>query len=179
VQTSRTMQRRSTLAAQLAALFAAVLVGLAGCGTGTIGEGTTGSAHSPAPGASAVTPGPQARYLRNVVTARGVTKDNVPIDPTSTFQADMPIYLVCVVQGVTPGTSHRLTVRWYLQGQQLQVDGSYAYATLTQNGPISFSMTYPILGPGMARLYWDEPIADNSARPNESFLAQAIAFTVQ
>ena len=179
MQTSRTMQRWARLAARLAALLAAVLVGLAGCGTGSIGEGTTGSAYSPAPGTSAVTPGPQARYLRDVVTARGVTKDNVPIDPTSTFQAGVPIYLVCVVQGVTPGTSHRLTIRWYLQSQQAQIDGSYSYATVTQGGPISFSVTYPTAGSGMARLYWDEPVADNSARTNESFLAQAIGFTVQ
>jgi hypothetical protein len=179
VQTSRTMQRRARLAAQLAALLAAVLVGLAGCGTGSIGGGTTRSAYSPAPGKFAVTPGPQARYLHDVVTARDVTTDNMPIDPASAFQAGMPIYLVCVVQGVTPGTSRRLTIRWYLQGQQLQVDGSYSYATVMRDGPVSFSMTYPTAGSGMARLYWDEPVADNSARTNESFLAQAIGFTVQ
>jgi hypothetical protein len=74
---------------------------------------------------------------------------------------------------------YRLTIRWYLQGQQPQIDGSYTYATLTQDGPVSFSVTYPTAGSGMARLYWDEPVADNTARPNESFLAHAIVFSVQ
>jgi hypothetical protein len=126
-----------------------------------------------------MTPGPQARYLRDVVMAHGVTRGGAPIDPSSTFRVGSKVYLVCVVQGVVTGTSHRLTVRWYLQGRQIQIDGSYTYTTVTQNGPVFFSFSYPTAGAGMVRLYWDEPVADNSARPNDAFLAQAIIFTVQ
>ena len=90
MHTSRTMQRRAGWSAQLAARLAAVLVGLAGCGTGSIGEGTTGSAYSPATGTAAVTPGPQARYLRDVVTARGVTRTMRPLTRPLFFRRACP-----------------------------------------------------------------------------------------
>jgi hypothetical protein len=164
---------------QLAVVVAAAVVGLAGCGPGPAGAGTGRSARATAPAAPAVTPGPQARHVRDAVTARGVTADGAPVDPTATFHAGAPIYLVCMVEGVAPGTSHRLTIRWYLQGQQARSDGSYSYATVTEDGPVSFSVIYPAAGAGLVKLYWDEPVADNSARTNEAFLAQALAFTVR
>jgi hypothetical protein len=152
---------------RLAFTAATVLVSLLGCGTTRDG------------GSRAVTPGPQARYVRNVVTARGITAEGEPLDPTSTFQVGMPVYVICTVQGVAPGTSHRLTIRWYLDGQQPRVDGAYRYVTVTHAGPVFFSVTYPTSGAGLAKLYWDEPVADNSNRTDESSLAEAITFTVQ
>jgi hypothetical protein len=118
-----------------------------------------------------VTSGPQARFVRDVLTARGVTASGAPIGPTDQFAIGAPVFLLCNVQGVTPGTSHRLTIRWYLQGEPARMDGAYAYATVTHNGSLNFSVMYPAAGAGEVRLYWDEPVADNSDRPNASFLA--------
>ena len=157
----------------------AALLGLAGCGvSGTVASGA-GAAGTATPGAPVVTPGPQAHYLRDVVTARGVTQDGAPLGPTAHFLVGMPIYVVCRVEGVLPGQAHRLTVRWYLHGQLVRAPGAYRYATVTQDGPLTFQVTYPAAGEGMVRLYWDEPVSNNSDRPNDHFLAYALAFTVQ
>ena len=127
----------------------------------------------------AVTPGPQAPFVPVVVTATAVDPNDAPVNPTTHFVVGTPIYVVCRVQGVAPGQAHRLTIRWYLQGQLARVPGAYSYATVTQDGPLSFSVTYPTAGAGLAKIYWDEPVGDSNERPNEHFLAQAIAFSVE
>jgi hypothetical protein len=126
-----------------------------------------------------VTPGPQAPFVPVVVTATGVDPNGAAVKPTSHFAVGTPVYVVCRVQGNVPGQAHRLTIRWYLQGQLARVPGAYSYATVTQDGPLSFSVTYPTAGAGLAKLYWDEPVGDSNEQPNEHFLAQAIAFTVE
>jgi hypothetical protein len=155
-------------------------VGLASCGSAQL-RGSLLS--TPAPtvvsGTPAMTPGPQSSFVPMAVTAMRVDHNGAPISPTSHFTVDVPIYVVCRVQGVRPGESHRLTVRWYLQGQQARVPGAYRYATVTHDGSVSFRVTYTSAGVGLVKLYWDEPVADNNDRPNDRFLAQAIAFTVQ
>ncbi len=126
-----------------------------------------------------MTPGPQAPFVPVVVTATGVDQNGAPVNPTSHFAVGMPIYVVCRVQGVRSGQAHRLTIRWYLQGQLARVPGAYTYATVTRDGLVSFSVTYTSGGAGLAKLYWDEPVGDSNEQPNDHFLAQAIAFTVQ
>jgi hypothetical protein len=127
----------------------------------------------------AVTPGPQARFVPVVVTATGVDRNGAPVNPTAHFAVGTPVYVICHVRGVLLGQSHRLTIRWYAQGQLARVPGAYASATVTYDGPLAFSVTYTSAGAGMVRLYWDEPIGDSNEQPNDHFLAQAIAFTVQ
>jgi hypothetical protein len=120
------------------ARLAAVLltVGLASCGavpsTGPLPRTPT---QAVARGTPAVTPGPQAPFVPVVVTATGVDRNGAAINPTSHFAVGMPIYVVCRVQGVRPGESHCLTIRWYVQGQQARVPGAYTYATVTHDGP--------------------------------------------
>jgi hypothetical protein len=132
-----------------------------------------------ASGAPNVTPGPQAPFVPVVVTATGVGRSGAPVNPTSHFAVGMPVYVVCRVRGVVPGQSHRLTIRWYVQGQLARVPGAYSYATVTQDGPLYFSVTFTAAGQGLAKLYWDEPVGDSNEQPNDHFLAQAIAFTVE
>lgn len=131
------------------------------------------------PTAARPTPGPQAPFVQQVVTAQGVDQNGRPIHPTSQFSVGTPVYVVFLVRGVMPGQPHRVSIRWLLQGQLVQVAGAHASMLVTRDGPASFSLTYPAPGLGMARLYWDEPVNDNSDVPNERFLAQAIAFTIQ
>ena len=167
-----------------ACLAAALLtLGLASCGTALsprpLPRTPTQAVASASPAVMAVTPGPQARFVPLVVTAAGVDQQGAPVKPTSRFAVGMPVYVVCWVQGVSSGQAHRLTIRWYLQAQLARMPGAYSYATVTQDGPLSFSVTYPSAGAGVAKLYWDEPVGDSNEQPSEHYLAQTIAFTVQ
>ena len=125
----------------------------------------------------AVTSGPQAPFVPVVVTATGVDRNGAPVNPTAHFAVGTPVYVVCRVRGVLPGQSHRLTIRWYAQGQLAWVPGAYTSATVAHDGPFAFSVTYLSAGAGMVRLYWDEPIGDSNEQPSDHCLAQAIAFT--
>jgi hypothetical protein len=61
-------------------------------------------------------------------------------------------------QGIRPSEVHRLTVRWYLNGQLARPPGGYTYATVSEDGPLSFSVTYASAGEGVVKLVWDEPV---------------------
>jgi hypothetical protein len=127
----------------------------------------------------AITPGPQAAFVPVIATATGVNRNGAPIHPTSTFALGTPVYLICRVQGIRPGEVHRLTVRWYINGQLARSPGSYTYATVAQDGPLSFRLIYTTAGEGVVKLYWDEPVGDSNEQPTERYLAQAITFTLQ
>ncbi|PWT75472.1 MAG: hypothetical protein C5B60_05300 [Chloroflexi bacterium] len=127
----------------------------------------------------AVTPGPEAAFVPGAVTATGVDRNEAPVNPTGDFAVGIPVFIICRVQGVRPGEVHRLTVRWYINGQLARWPGSYTYATVAQDGPLSFSLTYETAGQGIVKLYWDEPVGDSNEQPNDRYLAQAIAFTVR
>jgi hypothetical protein len=126
-----------------------------------------------------MTPGPQAHFVPVAATATGVDRNGAPVNPTAHFAVGAPVYVVCQVRGVLSGQAHRLTIRWYAQGQLVRSPGGYTYATVTHDGPLSFSVKYTSAGQGLVRLYWDEPVGDSNEQPNDHFLAQAIAFTVQ
>ena len=168
-----------TPAACLALMALAGLLGgaLTGCG-GTSSIADDGSQQA-AEGTPVTTPGPQARYVQQVVTAAGVDPNGGPVRPTTRFHAQEPVYLVAVVQGVGSVESHRLSVRWLVNGALVQEAGAHASMIVTHDGPVLFSLAYPTSGAGMARLYWDEPVGDNNDTSNERFLAQAISFTVE
>jgi hypothetical protein len=82
----------------------------------------------------AVTPGPQASFVPVIVTATGVHPNGAPVNPTSHFAVGTPVYVSCRVQGVRPGEVHRLTVRWYINGQLARWPVAYTYATVAQDG---------------------------------------------
>jgi hypothetical protein len=164
------------------ALASAVLLtlGCANCSsTSPTGPHLSTPTQAVASGAPAMTPGPQAHFVPVAVTATGVDRNGAPVNPTAHFAVGVPVYVVCQVRGVQSGQAHRLTIRWYSQGQLVRSPGGYTYATVTHDGPLSFSVTYLSAGQGLVKLYWDEPVGDSNEQPNDHFLAQAIAFTVQ
>jgi hypothetical protein len=160
-----------------AAVVSLLAVALAGCGSA--GNLLRDNGQQAAEGTPVTTPGPQARYVQQVVTAAGVDPNGGPVRPTTRFHAQVPVYLVGVVQGVGSGESHRLSVRWLVNGALVQEAGAHASMIVTHDSSVSFSLAYPTPGAGMARLYWDEPVGDNNDAANERFLAQAISFTVE
>ena len=125
------------------------------------------------------TPGPQASFVQEVRTAADVNQQGASAHPTVRFSVHQPIYVLCVVRGVTEGDAHRLSVRWLLNGALAPVSGAHSSILVTRNGPVAFTLPYPLPGDGVAKLYWGEPIGDNNDAAHEAFLAQAVAFTVQ
>ncbi len=126
-----------------------------------------------------MTPGPQAQYVSQMVTAKGVDSNDRPINLTTQFQVGQPVSLIVTVHGVTFDQSHSIAVRWLLNGALAPVAGALSRMIVTNNGPAVFSMTYPQPGTGMAMVYWDEPVSDNSDTAQEQFLAQTVEFTIQ
>jgi hypothetical protein len=94
------------------------------------------------------------------------------------FHTDQQVYLVCRVEGVNAGERHRLSVRWLLDGKLVQAAGAHSSALITQDGCVSFAMSYPASGAGVAKVYWDEPVSDGNDIPNDNFLALTRSFTV-
>ena len=125
------------------------------------------------------TSGPQASFVHEVHTAADVNQQGASAHPTVRFSVHQPIYVACVVRGVKEGDAHRLSVRWLLNGALAPVAGAHSSILVTRNGPVAFTLIYPLPGDGMAKLYWDEPVGDNNDAANDAFLAQAVAFTVQ
>src|SRR5712664_2574499 len=165
------------LARGVVALASAVLLtlGRAACSsTQPTGPHLSTPTQGVASGAPAMTPGPQAHFVPVAATATGVDRNGAPVNPTAHFAVGVPVYVVCQVRGVLAGQSHRLTIRWYAQGQLVRSPGGYTYATVTHDGPLSFSVKYTSAGQGLVRLYWDEPVGDSNEQPNDHFLAQAI-----
>jgi hypothetical protein len=176
-----TMQARKvaigwTVAVSMAG--ASTLVGMiSACGSSS-GSSVPGQPHatewtlaSPAADAS--------RHIERVVTARGVNGQGWAVDPTTRFQVHQAIYVTFLVQDVGLGEVHRVGVRWFLNGALASVAGAHSSQLVTHSGPgYSFSLVFPAPGAAEVRLYWDEPIGDNSEAPNDAFLAQTSAFTV-
>ena len=119
-----------------------------------------------------------ARHVVAVVVCAGLTPQGTPANLTREFQTGQQVYLVCTVEGITAGERHRLSVRWLLDGRLVQVAGAHSSALVMENGNVSFSITYPSSGAGVARVYWDEPVGDNNDFPNDNFLAHTRTFTI-
>lgn len=156
-------------------LSAATVVGALVVAVTSCGDSGDGARH----GAQQATPGPQAQFVPQVTTASGVEQSGAPLHPASRFPLGAPVYVICSVQGVAQGQPHRLTVRWFLDRVLAQVSGAHVSTLVTRNGLVSFSLLYPHPGAGMAKLYWDEPVGDNNDAPDDHYLAQAVAFTLQ
>lgn len=127
---------------------------------------------------SPLTTSDAATHVVWAVVATGVDSPGAPVNPTSEFRTNQQVYLVCMVEGVKAEESHRLSVRWLLNGTLAQVAGAHSSALVTQNGAVSFALAYALPGAGAVKVYWDEPVADNNDVPNDNFLAQVVRFTV-
>lgn len=162
------------------AVVGALVVVITSCGDSRDAPGQGSQQATPGtatPGTA--TPGPKAPFVGQVTTAFGVDPSGAPVHPASRFQVGAPVYVICSVWGVAQGQAHRLTVRWFLNNALAQVSGAYVSTLVTQDGPVSFHLSYPRPGAGMAQLSWDEPVGDNNDAPNDRFLAQTITFTIQ
>lgn len=137
---------------------------------------------STVPATPVATPGPAHTYVQSVVTAHGVDSNYNPLNVATHFTENSTVYVVLTVRGIPKGQQHMLSVRWYLQGLDLNVQaisGAQTTWTLTSDSNAYFGLNYPAAGIGMARIYWDRPASDTSESPTDPHLAQTIIFAIE
>jgi hypothetical protein len=136
---------------------------------------------SPTAMAPASTPGPAAKYIVMVVTARAIDSNFAPIDVTSHFPVGSQVHLVIQVRNLTAGEKHTVSVRWFLNGTDMQVNGGPGRTSVeaTDNSNVHLALVYPATGVGMAKIYLDRPASDNSDSDNDPSLAQTISFVIE
>jgi hypothetical protein len=143
---------------------------------------TSGGANSsPTAAALANTPGPAAKYIVMVVTARAVDSNFTPIDITSHFPVGSQVHLVVQVRNIPVGERHTVSVRWFLNGTDMRVNGGPGRTSVevTDNSNAHLALVYPDTGVGMAKIYWDRPASDSSDSNSDPSLAQTISFTIE
>jgi hypothetical protein len=168
---------RSLFAAFAAAAVVLLLVGtLYALSARSGGIGGQGSATpTPGPATGVGVGGPQGRFVPSAVAALGFDTTGAPVHQSGTFDLSHLIYVVARVQGVTPGETHTLSIRWYVNGQLADLPNTPYSQTVTSDGYVHFMIK---LAPGAAtaKLYWDLPTAD--ATDAEASLAQTVNFVV-
>jgi hypothetical protein len=145
-----------------------------------VGPGTPTSsppAWTPTPGPIPPTPEPNP-YVAPVVTAKGVNASYQPVDPTSHFMPNQPVYVILQIRNA-PAGHHSLTIRWYLNGTRLQLP-STAVTSVDVSAPnttLYFTWSYPSAGAGTAKVYWNLPPNTPDAQA-DGWLAQSVAFDI-
>jgi hypothetical protein len=119
-----------------------------------------------------------ARYIANMITANGVDAASQPIEPTARFTQGAAVYVIVQLKNV-PAGSHTLTVRWSLNGQQVQPPPSAVTSTTITSASVavSFMCTYQMDGTGTVMLYWDLP-ANSSDATARAWIVRAVRFVV-
>lgn len=119
-----------------------------------------------------------SKYVYSAVTATRVDANYQPVNPTSQFKVNQPVYVIVRVRNA-PAGPHTLTIRWFLNGTRLQPAQSAATSVVVNapNSTVSFSYSYPSAGTGTARVYWDLP-PDTSDMQAGAWLAQNVAFVI-
>lgn len=133
---------------------------------------------TPSPGPFA-TPASMSRYVTSAVTANGVDSAFNPVNETSFFTVGEPVYVVVQVRNALPGP-HRLSIQWFLNGQPMDLPASEQTSRqVTGNTNAYFALSYPQIGRGTARIYWDLPTDPSLDLYPEAWLARDVAFVVQ
>lgn len=125
------------------------------------------------------TPGPQSKYITQIVTAGGRSSTGTPTNVKSHFVVGDWVYVVTVVKGLPKGT-HVISIAWYLSGIPLEL-GPSAQTSKTIDGDKSviFGLQFPTPGLGKAEIYIDRPANDTGDDPKNPTLADTIFFAVE
>jgi hypothetical protein len=124
--------------------------------------------YSAVPATPSSTPGPAAKYVPSVVTARAITSTFEPSDVTNHFQVGDTVYVAWSVRGIPQGEQHTVAVHWLLQGSDVPDPQSRSCAPVTvrnasrtisgeSNG--YFGLTYGYPGVGTAAVSFDATLA--------------------
>lgn len=165
------------VAVAIVALLATLFARLA---NGQAGPRATGVAATPTPTPAPImtdTPTVGSKYVTSAVSAKGVDAHGNPVNPTGIFKIGEPVCVIVTVRNI-PAGQHRLTLRWFLNGVDVQLPPS-ALTTISHDGNYTFCLLYPQAGRGTVRIYWDAPPSSASDAQAEAYLAQVVAFVVQ
>jgi hypothetical protein len=104
-----------------------------------------------------------------------------PTGVTSHFVKDSTVFLVMGVRGFPKTETHTISVRWFLQGQDLEIPCAFGQTCQKVNGDsqVDFSLGFPQPGLGMAKVYVDKPDSDKGDDPKDPALAATIYFAVE
>jgi hypothetical protein len=139
--------------------------------TATVQSTPTASASTPAasttPTDTSAYPGQQ--YIDGAQMAAGVDKKTLQaVNPTTTFKAGTPMYVVFALH--PPGTGGAVCSYWYLGATQVT---SYPFAVRATSKASYTYATYASAGSGYVELYWA-----SSKSCSDKMLAQKVEFTV-
>ncbi len=127
------------------------------------------------------TPGPAAKNITSLVTAKNVDSSYNPVDVTSYFTVKSTVYAVMTIVGVSQNKANTLTCAWYLNGLNFNLKTGTSYTvqpTKATNFHAICALPYNQVGVGMVRVYWNRPASDTSESANDPYLAQTIKFAV-
>ncbi len=126
------------------------------------------------------TVGPGGGHISNVVTATGVDAQLNPTGLTSHFVVNSNVYVVMGARQIPKGESHTISIRWFLQGQDIQLPANNGTSvSVTGDRQVFFSLVYPQPGLGMVKVYFDKPANDKGDDPKDPSLAATIYFAVE
>ena len=127
------------------------------------------------------TPGPAAKNVTSLVTAKSVDPSYNAIDETSYFLVKSSVFAVITIVGVTQNQTNTLTCVWYLNNLNFNLHTGTT-TTIQPNKTTNFhgvcELPYNQIGIGMVRVYWNRPASDTSESATDPYLAQSIQFAV-
>ena len=125
------------------------------------------------------TPGPQSKFVQNVVTSTAKDLSNLPTNPTSHFLVGSTVFVTMLVRSPA-GQTHTISIRWFLQGTYLALPNDWHTSKqVDHDQQVFFSLSVPSAGLGMAKIYLDRPASDAGDAPNDPYLAATIYFAVE
>lgn len=136
---------------------------------------------SQVPATPVSTPGPAAKHITSLVTAKSVDTSYNAVDVTSFFTAKSTVYAVMTIVGVSQNQANTFSCAWYLNGLNFNLHQN-TQKTIQPSSATNFhaicSLPYNQIGIGMVRVYWNRPASDTSDSPTDPYLAQTIKFAV-
>ncbi len=136
---------------------------------------------SQVPATPVSTPGPAAKSISSLITAKGVDSSYRPVDISSYFLVKSTVYAVMTIIGVSQNQPGTFSCAWYLNGLNFNLHDNTSKTvqpTKTTNFHAICSLPYNQVGVGMVRVYWNRPASDTSESPDDPYLAQTIKFAV-
>jgi hypothetical protein len=127
------------------------------------------------------TPGAGAKYIVSAITAKKIDTNLAPIDVTSHFNVNNTVYVVVQVRNVPKGETHTVSIRWFMQGQEVfgvTSNNAQLSKPVTQDSNTYFGLQVPQPGEGYAKIYWDRPASAQGDSADAQSLAQTIYFAV-
>ena len=131
------------------------------------------------PGTPIATPGPN-KTISHVITAQGVDVGLNALNPTSHFLVGQIVYVVVSVRGIPKGQQHIVSIRWFLDGHDVQLPSDQNLKKpVTGDSNLFFALNYTAPGVGMAKVYLDRPNPDpNGDSDTDPYLGATIKFGV-